>query len=1040
MKLQIFSLRLFLVLSLFSSLHAQVVTNRDDSGPGSLRDTITSAAAGATITFDPSLSGQEIYLNSQYLLDKDLIIDASSLRQGIILDGSNTNRIIEVTGNRSITCRRITFQNGTGTSTMAGNTRGGAIAIRDSGDLVLEDCQFTSCQTSTGGGAIFNQSADLTLRRCFFGYNQASVDGGAINCNGGLTYITNCTFLQNIAGGSGGAIKYSGSSDFSLTSCTLVTNSAEVAGGGLIYLGSSQGNLTLQNSILTNNDAPIGADLRNDGSTSTIGSNLLSNISDSGLLNGSVSITTEPSLAPEDYYGGPTLTMPPLMDSPARDAGGETDPGGTDQRGSPRFSNGALDIGAVEIGSLVVNTTDDNTTDDENHGSTENVSLREAIAFALPESVITFDTSVFNGSQGSILLTEELTIGNGLTINASAITNKVTIDANATEFERRRVLTIEAESSVELRNLILTGGWTEDGADGDDSSSGDMNSGEGGHDGGDGGGILLNSFSELTLSSTSVANNQTGNGGNGGSGGDGGYGGHGGHGGGILVRPNSTLVLNSSSVKENKTGNGGHGGDGGSNGNYNRGGRGGNSGAGGGIFVDTYSQLTLDSSCVSSNQTGHKGNGGNGGDYGEGGSSGRSNKDGGGGIYMSPHSELTLDSSAITNNRTGNGGDGGDANMDSDRFGGAGSNGGPGGGIYASTQTILTLDSSQITRNHTGEGGMGGSGGDEGEDGNSGVGGDGGGIRSSSEGLTLSLCTLSENQTGRGGRGGGFFCSNSQLNASHCTIATNIALGEGEGGGIASENSEITLQNSILAGNSASSGPDLREFNTSNTLTVTGNNIFSSLSGQSSFTPDNPNLFIGNPLLAPLGDYGGPTHTMIPLPGSLAINAANSSTATLDQRGFAINDGQPDIGATEVRADDFTFQEPVLEALWNTDHDHDGSPFGLEIALGTDPDKPDANAPQNLSLTFNGIGQPVLEFAYSLGALPFTNYLILHSSDLGLADPWETVYASENPDDGGTTNFGVEILAGEGTILTDTTTNSPKNFYRIQADFIPLPD
>ena len=39
--------------------------------------------------------------------------------------------------------------------------------------------------------------------------------------------------------------------------------------------------------------------------------------------------------------------------------------------------------------------------------------------------------------------------------------------------------------------------------------------------------------------------------------------------------------------------------------------------------------------------------------------------------------------------------------------------------------------------------------------------------------------------------------------------------------------------------------------------------------------------------LAPLGDYGGPTQTMPPLPGSPAIDAGGTTTAfDTDQRGY----------------------------------------------------------------------------------------------------------------------------------------------------------
>ena len=60
-----------------------------------------------------------------------------------------------------------------------------------------------------------------------------------------------------------------------------------------------------------------------------------------------------------------------------------------------------------------------------------------------------------------------------------------------------------------------------------------------------------------------------------------------------------------------------------------------------------------------------------------------------------------------------------------------------------------------------------------------------------------------------------------------------------------------------------------------------------------------PSPLSADPLLAPLGNYGGPTQTMALLPGSPARNAATGSTITSDQRGFPIV-GTPDLGAYDA--------------------------------------------------------------------------------------------------------------------------------------------
>ena len=99
------------------------------------------------------------------------------------------------------------------------------------------------------------------------------------------------------------------------------------------------------------------------------------------------------------------------------------------------------------------------------------------------------------------------------------------------------------------------------------------------------------------------------------------------------------------------------------------------------------------------------------------------------------------------------------------------------------------------------------------------------------------------------------------------------------------------------AGNTSPSGPDLSGLFT----TDQGHNLIGNSSGGSGYVASD--LLNINPLLAPLGDYGGPTQTMPLLPGSPAINAGDGTNApTTDQRGFArVVNGTVDIGAFESR-------------------------------------------------------------------------------------------------------------------------------------------
>jgi hypothetical protein len=84
---------------------------------------------------------------------------------------------------------------------------------------------------------------------------------------------------------------------------------------------------------------------------------------------------------------------------------------------------------------------------------------------------------------------------------------------------------------------------------------------------------------------------------------------------------------------------------------------------------------------------------------------------------------------------------------------------------------------------------------------------------------------------------------------------------------------------------------------------------------------------VGQPHLAPLGDYGGLTDVMPPLPGSPAINAVSTGGGpTIDQCGRPRPVGPlPDIGAVETVA---------YSTLGLADTDGDGIADLLEPALG----------------------------------------------------------------------------------------------------------
>ncbi len=145
-------------------------------------------------------------------------------------------------------------------------------------------------------------------------------------------------------------------------------------------------------------------------------------------------------------------------------------------------------------------------------------------------------------------------------------------------------------------------------------------------------------------------------------------------------------------------------------------------------------------------------------------------------------------------------------------------------------------------------------------------------------GLTLTNCTISGNSATKSDRNafGGGVSNFGTATLTNCTVSGNTSNNSlGDTGGIASNFAHLTLTNTIVAGNTGALYGRLEAASTNN-------------------------LIGGNPLLAPLGNYGGPTQTMPLFPGSPAIDAGTTRTGipTTDQRGLG-RVGPTDIGAVE---------------------------------------------------------------------------------------------------------------------------------------------
>ena len=864
----------------------------------------------------------------------------------------------------------------------------GEIIALESGELLVEEKALTIDSANLPGGItlsgdgksrvfrIVGANTELTLDGITIADgDSATGDGGGILNEGAKLTLKNCTIRDSVAT-NGAAIASVGVTD--LSNVTISRNHA-LGNAGAVHCGASSSTALNHCTISANTADGIVGGISFAGGSLSIENTILAGNSGQDLSNPATSVTSsliggDPKLAPLGYFGGQTPTMHPLVGSPAVI---DTDTVDTrmDQRGFTL--TGTPTIGSVKMGAITfVGSLAD--------GVDASNTLRTAIAenAASTAAIIRFTPNL--SGQAITLEAGQLVIppsANGLFIDASGLEDGLTIDANGS-VTQHRVMNVGLSATVALHGLTL--------------SSGNASSPILGFNGGavrnggrlslshctlrensaDSGGGAIHSLAGLgrvvlSLSYCTVAANSAYEGGGIYSEGPGGH----------------TLLLRSCAITDNVA-------------RFD--------GRGGGIYsarvsLGKGSYSRLDDCLILRNSSEFGG-----GIYGDGIGGGRAslcanrcilslNSAGfrGGGIYSDSadgHLALRLKDCTLSSNfseRDGGGiciiGLGREGSLEADLSGCCISDNvseGSGGGIFCDGSFSGIVE------------------------------------------LRLDSCTVSGNVSSR--VGGGIFNDDFQgsadLDISACTLSGNTAS---QGGGIFIFRAvndvgfNLNLRDSIIAGNVAPRGADLF-VDGSDATAASGNNIFSQISG-SNIDPIPQSITVAVARLAPLGNYGGFTQVMPPLPGSPAIDAAMNSTRTHDQRGFGISGGVVDIGAAEFQGEsDFQLALPLA---WNIDEDGDGNSFGVEFALGTDPFLPDPSDPANLEITLGLDEQPLLRFGYNPDAVGYATWSIQRSSDL---DSWEEIFHSRDP--------------GNSQTLIDSMGLLPDLFYRFRAGLLPLED
>ena len=171
--------------------------------------------------------------------------------------------------------------------------------------------------------------------------------------------------------------------------------------------------------------------------------------------------------------------------------------------------------------------------------------------------------------------------------------------------------------------------------------------------------------------------------------------------------------------------------------------------------------------------------------------------------------------------------------------------------------------------------------------------------------VSLQNVTISGNHcegSASGTGGGGLYIQSAAVTLNQVTVANNSTKATFGGAGIRITSGTLHLENSIIASN-ANVATTSTAIDVAGVITTrAGVNFFGSIAGTSNPGTPGVDYLSGEPLLSPLGYYGGLTQTMHPLVGSPVIDPVGTTNpGGTDQRGFnRLTGATVDIGAVEV--------------------------------------------------------------------------------------------------------------------------------------------